>query len=408
MRQLYSVCIQLYGLALLLISPFHSKAKQMIAGRKYWRKDLTKKLMTIGENRIWFHCASLGEFEQARPIIEAIKENNSDTEIILTFFSPSGYEIGKSCELASAVSYLPLDSKINAIDFLNVVKPVKAYFIKYEFWFNFMTAISCKNIPLYFVSSTFRREQLFFQWYGGWFRQQLNNVTHFFVQNQKSFELLQSNGIDNCTKSGDTRFDRVIKTPASANRNEILESFCGSDPTLILGSSWHSEEKMLAEFLATEECNFKIIIAPHDVSRRHIEFIQGLISLESTLYCETNPNRVKNFQLLIMDCIGLLADAYQYGQLAFVGGGFSNALHNVLEPATFGLPVLYGNNHDKYPEGFDLASTGGGIRIGNQAEFNSVLKRLLSDKSAMQVAGQAARKFITDRIGATEIILDLT
>ena len=394
-KLLYNIGIRSYYLAIILVSPFNQKAKSWFKGRRLQRIE-------NHEGSIWFHCASLGEFEQAKPVIETIKQLNRDQKIILTFFSPSGYTQRKSYELAEAVYYLPLDTRTNATKFVRTVQPKAAIFVKYEVWHHYFSTLKTREIPLFLISATFRKDQVYFRQSGNFLRNTLKLCTLICVQDQTSLELLQSYGFDNAIFSGDTRYDRVLNQREENNQNTRIEQFKGDALMVLIGSSWPEEEALVAEFIENQnKANVKYLIAPHQVQKQNINRITKELSHESIRY--TKPSE-KEAQIMILDTIGHLSSAYQYADIALVGGGFSNALHNILEPATFGIPVLYGNNHPKFPEGAKLKTAGGGFPV-SRAEFADVLIELIDNEAKRVESGENAKRFIEKNAGATPLII---
>jgi len=406
MKFLYKSGIHLYALISRLASPFNTKAKQFTVGRKKWSKKLAKKIET-NARYIWVHCASLGEFEQGRPLIEAIKEQHPEYRIILTFFSPSGYEIRKNYPLADIVSYLPVDTPKNARKFLRITNPEKAFFVKYEYWHFYISELKKRNIPLYQVSAIFRDNQLFFKEnaLGKWYRKMLFRVTHFFVQDKKSEELLSSVGITNVSISGDTRFDRVASIAASSKKLPIVEKFRGDSKLIIAGSTWKPDEEILAAFI-NKVNNIKLIIAPHEVSAININRLQQLLIKPAVLYSEAENKDLPAQQVLIINSIGLLSSLYSYGEVAYIGGGFGVGIHNILEAATFGLPVIFGPNYQKFKEAVDLKKSGGAFKVKDFSELESILKKLLENKKFLKKSSLASKKYVGENVGATRFILN--
>jgi 3-deoxy-D-manno-octulosonic-acid transferase len=370
MRFLYTILIKLYYFIIYIASFFNEKAEKWIHGRKETAKILKKELET--QPFYWFHCASLGEFEQARPLIEKLKKEYNKN-IVVTFFSPSGFEARKNYPFADIVLYMPLDTISNAHQFIKRFAIQKAFFVKYEFWFNFLYALKNKNIPTYLISGVFRKEQIFFKPYGNWFKKQLSAFTLFFVQNKASEKILKSQGFSNIIVSGDTRFDTVWENKLRAKPNPLIEQFKGESKLLIAGSCWEPEEDILITCLNNNFIpdGWKIIFVPHDVSNKHITRIIQNLKQPVGLYSQKNIQT----QVLIIDTIGELANTYQYGDVAFIGGGFKNALHNILEPATFGLPVIFGPNHKKYPEAKMMMQNGSAFEVCNVNEFKSLINK---------------------------------
>ncbi len=408
MKFLYDISIRLYALTIRLVSFWNPKAKLWIDGRKNWQEKLTNRLKGK-ENIHWFHCASLGEFEQARPLIEKVKQEAPSTSVLVTFFSPSGYESRKNYELADYVCYLPLDTKSNALKFVSGLNLAKVYFVKYEVWPHFFQALKSRNIPFYLISATFRENQIYFKPLGKWFKGVLSLATYIFVQDESSKEVLNSHDIE-CYVSGDTRYDRVFETVQKAVSNPIIEDFCKSKFTLIAGSCWEKEEEMIATFLSPSS-TIKVMFAPHDIGENHVNSLIKRLhpEIKYIRYSELNEGvNLQEYTVLILDNIGLLSNAYQYGSVAFVGGGFTNALHNILEPATFGLPVFYGNNHPKFPEGEEMENYGAGFTVDSYGRFESQLLSLIYHEGELEKYAKINREFIESRIGATNKVYTRT
>ena len=391
----YNISVRSYCLAVLLASPFQNKARLWLKGRK-------DQKIRDHSNSIWFHCASLGEFEQAKPVIERIKQRDPDLSIIITFFSPSGYEYRKDYGTADGVYYLPLDTRSNARDFLNRVNPKAAIFVKYEVWYNYFSELNQRGISLYLISATFRKEQIYFRGYGKFMKKTLKMCNLICTQNQASLDLLLTHGFSKAVVTGDTRYDRVLDQLESVNHNSRIEEFKRDKLLVIVGSSWQKEETLLSTFIKDKGAtDVKYIIAPHDIQEKHIQEIQSKLEVKAERFTE-KPK--ENAQVMILDTIGQLASAYHYADIAIIGGGFSNALHNILEPATFGIPVLYGNKHSNFPEGMELARSGGGFPI-SENEFSTVLDALITDESKRRKAGNDSRNFVESKAGATTKLL---
>ena len=391
MSILYTIGIQLHIIVIHIAALFNAKAKLWVKGRKAIFQKLTE---AIKENQdiVWFHCASLGEFEQGKPIIEGYKLKYPKHKILLTFFSPSGYEIRKNYDGVDWVFYLPSDTKKNAIQFLSIINPIKVIFIKYEFWFNYMTELNKKNIPFYSVSSIFRREQYFFKY--DWAAKQLNNVSHFFVQDKNSKELLQNIGFTNCTVAGDTRFDSVIANTQNSVSIPLIEEFTKNKTTIICGSTWTQDEALLAKYIKVNP-NYNYIIAPHEILQ--ISALQK--QTNALLFSKADNTNINNCNVLIIDSIGILSNIYKYGDLAYIGGGFGSGIHNILEAATFGLPLVFGPNYQKFKEANELIELGGAKSISNYSELEiTILSSINFNKSI-------AKNYIKSNAGATEIII---
>ena len=405
MNLLYNLGIFFYRVAVHIAALFNPKAKQFVAGRKDWKKILQNKIDPKA-TYIWFHCASLGEFEQGRPLIEDIKTKLPEYKIILTFFSPSGYEIRKNYDGADIVNYLPLDTKRNAEAFLNIVKPQKAFFVKYEYWYHYITELKKRNIPLYIVSAIFRENQHFFKnnLWGNWYRKMLSGFEHIFIQNEKSAELLKSVGIENFTIAGDTRFDRVAAIAESAKTFTNVEKFKGNRLTVIAGSTWKPDEELLAAFI-NNSSGIKFIIAPHEVHPTNINRIHQLLKKPAISFSKVQNSAIENYDVLIIDSIGILSSLYQYGNVAYIGGGFGVGIHNILEAATFKLPIVFGPNYKKFKEAVDLVEQNGAFSIQNSDELNVALNKLLQDESALEKASEVCKKYVEKNVGSTKLII---
>ena len=392
MNSLYNISIQLYVIAIRFAALFNAKAKLWIKGRKAIFQKIEE--VTKGEqNIVWFHCASLGEFEQGKPIIEGYKQKYPSHKILLTFFSPSGFEIRKNYEEVDWVFYLPADTKANAKKFISIVKPIKVIFIKYEFWLNYMAELKKQNISFYSVSAIFRDGQAFFKY--KWWAEQLKNVTHFFVQDKNSAELLKSIGFKNTTINGDSRFDSVLANTQNPVKIPLIEVFCKCKPTVICGSTWKKDELLLIRFIK-ENPQYNYIIAPHEM--HHISYLQKQTGAQ--LFSTSNTENINSNNVLIIDSIGILANIYQYGKLAYIGGGFGVGIHNILEAVAFGLPIIFGPNHQKFNEAKELINQKGAISISNYKELNSAINVFSDfDKSI-------AINYIHENSGATSKILD--
>jgi 3-deoxy-D-manno-octulosonic-acid transferase len=409
MKWFYNIGIQFYALAIRLAALFQNKkAQKWLVGRK----DVFQRLKQVEASAIWVHAASLGEFEQGRPMIEAIKAKNPNQKILLTFFSPSGYEIRKDYPLADYVFYLPMDSPKNAKRFIRLTKPKMAIFIKYEFWYYYINELHLNQIPIYSVSAIFRPHQIYFKWYGAWFKQILMKFNHIFVQNQASLLLLKANGLANASVAGDTRMDRVQTIAKEAKSFPIVQAFTNQQPTLICGSTWQEDEKIIAEYIlhsvenSAEKLPFKIILAPHDIQEKHIKTIEKLFQpkCKTLRYSQANSEHADQFDLLIIDNIGMLSSLYRYGTIAYIGGGLGKGLHNTLEPIAFRLPVIFGNKkYQKFEEAICLAGNGGGFPIGNMEDFKNIIKKL-QNQSFLDNASALAFKYMEDNQGATDKI----
>ena len=354
------------------------------------------------EQWIWFHAASLGEFEQGRPVIEAIKERHPQFKISLTFFSPSGYEIRKDYPLADEVMYLPIDTPRNAKEWVQRHHFVAAFFIKYEFWFNYMRALDKAGIPLFYISLILKPDSYFFRKYGSWFRKQLKTVHHFFVQDETTAELLQNHGIENVTVCGDTRFDRVAAIARQAKPFPEIERFIGGRKCIITGSTWPPDEKLLLSFYPQLPDDYCLIIAPHDISEAHVAQIKAMFPEGQ---CYTDLDAEKPSRVLIVNTIGILSQLYQYARFVYIGGGFGVNIHNIQEPVTFGCPVVFGPKYESFKEAVDLVALQGAFSVKDAAELEAVFTRLLTDDQFYDSASATCLKYLKSQLGATEIIV---
>ncbi|HKL71275.1 MAG TPA: glycosyltransferase N-terminal domain-containing protein [Marinilabiliaceae bacterium] len=406
MRWIYNIGIAFYSLAIRLGATFNERASLLVKGRSLVWKQLNNA--DLEGTVVWVHCASLGEFEQGRPLIEAIRLTHPEYKILLTFFSPSGYEVRKNYPEADLVIYLPADTKRNAQRFIKMVRPHKVFFIKYEYWYHYFRELSKARIPLYMVSSIFRPSQIFFQWYGGWFRKILKLVTKFFVQDEISATLLSSIEINNYEVAGDTRFDRVSSIAASAPSIPIVEKFAQEKNVIVAGSTWPPDEAILANFINHRSNDFKLIIAPHEVhDSRVVELIKKL-KVPFIRFSQVVENVPDTICVLIIDTIGVLSTIYRYGTIAYIGGGFGIGIHNTLEAATFGMPVIFGPKYKKFREAVDLIEKGGGFSIQSQGEFQEIIDQLMNEDihNNLLRSGQSSKKYVESMCGATALILN--
>lgn len=400
MRILYNTVLFLFFKVIFLASFVNLRAKKLYAGQKNIFENLKLKIID-GEEYVWFHAASLGEFEQGRPVIERLKALKPELKIILTFYSPSGYEIRKNYAGADIVSYLPFDSRRNAKKFIEIVKPVQAIFIKYEFWPNYLLELNKAQIPSYAISAIFRPSQVFFKSYGSWYRKLLKTFNHIFVQDQSSLKLLNKFGLNNASIAGDTRFDRVVDGIENAKRDTLVESFIeNTDKVIVAGSSWPKDEELLLRYVA-ENDRVKLILVPHEINEAHLNTIDNLNKSKCLRYTQTNENEVKAESILVINTIGLLSSIYRYGNLAYIGGGFGVGIHNTLEAAVWNVPVVFASNYYKFKEAKDLVRLGGGFSINNYGELKVRIDQLLVDNSAGLIAGN----YVRNNTGATQKII---
>ncbi len=399
MLWLYNIGIHFYGILVRIFSLFNSKAGFFIKGRANIFERIRSHIDT-GSPHIWFHFASLGEFEQGRPVLEKLKSLYPDKKMFITFFSPSGYEIRKNYALADGIFYLPLDTPANAKRLIALINPEMAIFTKYEYWYHYFKQLDSKHIPIYIISGIFRPDQVFFKWYGGFNRKILSYVRHFFVQNEESRQLLQSIGLSNVSISGDTRFDRVAQHANSTSSLQLISEFCSDKKTLIAGSSWPADEQLL-KGLMEQFPDWKVIVAPHETDKTHVQEILKLFP-NAELYSSPSAE-LRESSVLIIDSIGLLSSIYPYGQMAYIGGGFGVGIHNTLEAAAFGLPIIFGPNYQKFQEAKDLIGIGAAISISNQQELNAAFLSLSKDEQA----GKLAKQYVIEKTGATDQIINL-
>lgn len=445
---MYNIAIYIYLIGVAIGSLFNKKIKKMWRGERE-AVDLLKEKVDPTAKYVWFHAASLGEFEQGRPLIEQLKATHPEYKILLTFFSPSGYEVRKNYEGADIVCYLPLDTIRNARRFLRAVHPVMAFFIKYEFWYNYLHILRHRGVPVYSVSSIFRPGQVFFKWYGRNYAKVLHCITHFFVQNEVSLQLLKGIGIDEATVVGDTRFDRVLQIKEQAKELPIVEAFkgingkgdackddlsedaCNDDlsedackgdlsedackddlsengckgcKVFVAGSSWQPDEDIFIRFF-NDHPDWKLIIAPHVIGEDHLAYILDKLQMKAVRYTQATEQSAAEARCLIIDCFGLLSTIYRYGEIAYVGGGFGVGIHNVPEAAVWGVPVLFGPNNKRFQEAQDLLACKGSFEVTDYDSFNTIISRLISDDKFRHQCGEASANYVKSRSGATDIIM---
>lgn len=409
MQFLYNILVFKASLLLRFLALFNTKLKLFVNGRKETFNKLS--IIQKEDKVIWIHSASLGEFEQARPIIERLKSDYKNHKVVVTFFSPSGYEIRKNYDLADVVCYLPFDTKANVKKFVAKVHPDLAIIVKYEFWFNLLSELKQQEVPTILVSGIFRENQIFFKSYGSWMRNKLKAFNHFFVQNSISQELLKNINFTNVMVSGDTRFDRVFEILQQDNSLDFIKDFKDEKYTVVAGSTWNEDEQLLVNYINKHSLeNEKFIIAPHNINQKEIKELRDSIDKKTVLFSDVRSGKVetlKNYQVFIVDAIGLLTKIYSYADVAYVGGGLKTGLHNILEPATFGIPVVFGgNNHQKFQEAVDLITLKGCISVSNKEEFSSIFTRFKSDIDFRAKTGYINQKYIEKNIGATELIMN--
>lgn len=445
---MYNIAIYIYLIGVAIGSLFNKKIKKMWRGERE-AVDLLKEKVDPTAKYVWFHAASLGEFEQGRPLIEQLRATHPEYKILLTFFSPSGYEVRKNYEGADIVCYLPLDTIRNARRFLRAVHPVMAFFIKYEFWYNYLHILRHRGVPVYSVSSIFRPGQVFFKWYGRNYAKVLHCITHFFVQNEVSLQLLKGIGIDKATVVGDTRFDRVLQIKEQAKKLPIVEAFkgingkgeacndelsedackrvlskdackgnlsedackgdlsengCKGCKVFVAGSSWQPDEDIFIRFFNGHP-DWKLIIAPHVIGEDHLAYILDKLQMKAVRYTQATEQSAAEARCLIIDCFGLLSTIYRYGEIAYVGGGFGVGIHNVPEAAVWGVPVLFGPNNKRFQEAQDLLACKGSFEVTDYDSFNTIISRLISDDKFRHQCGEASANYVKSRSGATDIIM---
>lgn len=436
---MYNIAIYIYLIGVAIGSLFNKKIKKMWRGERE-AVDLLKEKVDPTAKYVWFHAASLGEFEQGRPLIEQLRATHPEYKILLTFFSPSGYEVRKNYEGADIVCYLPLDTIRNARRFLRAVHPVMAFFIKYEFWYNYLHILKHRGVPVYSVSSIFRPGQVFFKWYGRNYAKVLHCITHFFVQNEVSLQLLKGIGIDEATVVGDTRFDRVLQIKEQAKKLPIVEAFkgingkgdackgalaedackedlsedackdnlsengCKGCKVFVAGSSWQPDEDIFIRFF-NDHPDWKLIIAPHVIGEDHLAYILDKLQMKAVRYTQATEQSAAEARCLIIDCFGLLSTIYRYGEIAYVGGGFGVGIHNVPEAAVWGIPVLFGPNNKRFQEAQDLLACKGSFEVTDYDSFNTIISRLISDDQFRHQCGEASANYVKSRSGATDIIM---
>ncbi len=408
---MYNVIFYIFEIGVFVASFFNEKVRKMWKGERASFRYL-KEHVDPNADYAWFHAASLGEFEQGRPIMEEFRKVYPEKKILLTFFSPSGYEVRKNYELADLVCYLPIDTPTNAIRFLRTVRPSVAFFIKYEFWYNYMHILRHRGVPVYSVSSIFRSDQVFFRWYGKTYAHVLKCFTHFFVQNEESKRLLASIGITNVDVTGDTRFDRVATIANQSKNIPAVATFVKNNPkkVFVAGSSWLPDEQIFLPYLA-QHPEWKIIIAPHVIAENHIEMIMQLLKGRRVMrYSQLQVGdhaKLAEAEVLIIDCFGLLSSIYKYGTVAYVGGGFGVSIHNLPEAAVWNIPVIFGPNNHKFQEAQELKACQGGFEITSAEDFALIMNRFSADKQALKAASDAAGNYVRSQSGATERLLQL-
>ncbi len=402
---LYNLVVLLATQIVKLLAFFSPKMKLFVNGRKTVFTTLKSKILPTDQT-IWFHAASLGEFEQGLPVMERIKKQFPNHKIIVTFFSPSGYEVRKNNSIADVTVYLPLDTQSNAKQFVDLVHPELVFFIKYEFWPNYLNELKIRNIKTYLISGIFRENQAFFKWYGGFYRKALLAFDYFFVQNDSSKKLIQSIGFNNVKISGDTRFDRVVSILERDNSLDFIEQFKDNKTTIVVGSSWPKDENFLVNYINNSADNVKFIIAPHNIKSEQIQELKNSITKKTILFSDKNNQNANEFQVFIIDTIGILTKIYSYADIAYVGGGFGNpGVHNILEPATFGVPIVIGPNYSHFAEATALVNSNGCLSITNQNQLNEAFDVLLNNDDERYEKGHICATFVQMNKGATDVIM---
>jgi len=405
MLLIYSIIVSIAGLLLQIIAFFVPKINLFVAGRKDVFPTLKAKIKS-DDKTIWFHAASLGEYEQGLPVIEKIKIKYPNHKIIVSFFSPSGYEVRKNNTVADATVYLPLDTVKNAKKFIQLTHPDLVFFIKYEFWPNYLNELKKQQIPTYLISGIFREKQAFFKWYGGFYRKALEAFTYFFVQNESSLKLLQRLGKNNAVVSGDTRFDRVATILEKDNSLDFIETFKNNTTTIVIGSSWPKDEELVLNFINSSTADCKYIIAPHNIKQEQIQQLKTNCVKKVVLFSEKEDKNLADYDVFIIDTIGILTKIYSYADIAYVGGGFGHpGVHNILEPATFGIPIVIGPNYSHFAEATDLVNLNGCISIQNKEELYTNLSKLISDKTTRIEKGSLCADFVQKNKGAVDCIM---
>lgn len=406
MSVIYHIVIGCYAVIIRLAALYNDKAKRWIIGRKNIFKRLSEDFRNV-DKVVWFHAASLGEFEQGRPVIEAFRKEFPEHKILLTFFSPSGYEIRKDYKVADYIYYLPIDSRSNARKFLEITQPKLAVFIKYEFWFNYLDVLFQNKIPTFVISAIFREDQYFFKPYGFWFRNKLRLISQFFVQNKQSETLLHSIGISHVKLTGDTRFDRVFEIAQNVQSFPLINKFAEGSIVILGGSTWPRDEELLQQLMQGTGDQFKLIIAPHEIhSERINDIVKEFSDFKVLRYSEMNDQNIHSARVLIIDGMGFLSALYQYCAIAFIGGGFGKGIHNILEAATFGKPIFFGPNYYKFKEAVDLIHKGGALEVSNELDLIYRVNNLLSGEDSLQKASAVCKQYVHENKGATQIIMN--
>jgi len=407
-RLIYDLGIWVYSIVIYVVSPFNQKAKKFLKGRKNLFPHISSKLKDNKKPVAWYHCASLGEFEQARPVIEAFKEKYPAYFILLTFFSPSGYEVRKNYPHADFITYLPIDTSFNAKKFLAITKPAIAFFVKYEFWFHYLNQLNIRKIPVISFSTIFRNNQVYFKSYGGFHANILRLFSYILVQDKQSESLVKSLDIDQVAIGGDTRFDRVKSIVDAKKDIEIAQKFKQNSLTLVVGSSWPPDIELIANFYASFAGNLKLIIAPHEIEEQKLQKTEAAFPQKKIIrYSKAENQDLSVYDILIIDNIGMLSSLYQYGEFAYIGGAFGTGLHNTLEAATYGIPIFFGPQYSKFKEAIDLVKLKGACSVENSDTFTTRFSYLFEDAEARQKIGEICKTYVMKNIGGTHKVLDL-
>ena len=400
---LYNLGVNAYGITVRLTSAFNKKAATWVAGRKNWKTKLANEVKRLNRDKpvVWFHASSLGEFEQGRPVMEALKKDN-EINLILTFFSPSGYEVMNKWLTADLILYLPLDSKKNATDFIDLIKPDMAVFVKYEFWYHYLKQLNNRKITTYVISARFYADQIFFKSWAKWYRKVLFLIDKIYVQDKTSLDLLEGIGYKAVKLSGDTRYDRVNELSQHSDQFLEIEDFVNNEKLFIAGSSWPMDEEIIIKYINENPNKYKYLIAPHNIGENHLKKIEKLLNVPFQRYSSYKKEEAS--RVLILDTIGMLSRVYKYASVAYIGGAFKEGLHNILEPAAYSVPVITGSDHDGFPEGPAMEKAGGLVRIKNDKEFESLMNQWAVDEKIRGQAALAANLFIQEQTGATQKI----
>ncbi|RDY58932.1 3-deoxy-D-manno-octulosonic acid transferase [Flagellimonas nanhaiensis] len=401
---MYSLLISVSWLALNIIAAFNPKIRLFVLGRKKSFSQLESNISGY-DKVVWMHVASLGEFEQGLPVLESIRTNYPDYKIVLTFFSPSGFEVKKNTQAADLVVYLPMDTITNARKFMDIVHPSLAIFVKYEIWPNYLSELNKRKVPTLLVSAIFSKRQIFFKPFGGFMRNALKSFAHFFVQDETSKKLLNSISFENVTVSGDTRFDRVSKILEQNNELSFMNNFKGESMCLVSGSTWPEDEKILIDYINSVKSSVKFVIAPHEIKPTHVDNIIDALDKKTVCYSKMGDSNLEDFEVLVIDTIGLLTKVYSYADIAYVGGGFATGLHNTLEPAVYGIPVIIGPNYKGFKEAEDLVEKEGILSISGSEEFNTLMDKFITAETEREKTGKINSDYVQSNRGATTLIL---